>query len=181
MCHSQLTNLSLYIWACEILWMLQKLTKKVLPRRGIEPRPRRWERRILTTRPPGICISEGFKMHLLYLHVTYDESWWPRFESQPNCSSKEQSSHLGYWFLGCHNYECVSTVSPGFRCGLRGATVARLTPDQKVACSNHVGVNEFLSQFYQCWNGVPNVRQCTSHYLVTWNIVHRQFSINWCI
>ena len=27
--------------------------------------------------------------------------------------------------------------------GLRGATVARLTPDQKVACSNHVGVNLF--------------------------------------
>ena len=26
---------------------------------------------------------------------------------------------------------------------LRGATVARLTPDQKVACSNHVGVNCF--------------------------------------
>ena len=24
--------------------------------------------------------------------------------------------------------------------GLRGATLARLTPDQKVACSNHVGV-----------------------------------------
>ena len=31
-----------------------------------------------------------------------------------------------------------------FRCGLRGATVARLTPDQKVACSNHVGVIEFF-------------------------------------
>ena len=28
---------------------------------------------------------------------------------------------------------------------LRGATVARLTPDQKVACSNHVGVK---SHFY---------------------------------
>ena len=28
-------------------------TSKELPRRGIEPRPRRWERRILTTRPPG--------------------------------------------------------------------------------------------------------------------------------
>lgn len=27
--------------------------------------------------------------------------------------------------------------------GLRGATVARLTPDQKVACSNHVGVKRF--------------------------------------
>ena len=29
--------------------------------------------------------------------------------------------------------------------GLRGATVARLTPDQKVACSNHVGV---IDSFY---------------------------------
>ena len=26
-------------------------------------------------------------------------------------------------------------------CGLRGAMVARLTPDQKAACSNHVGVS----------------------------------------
>ena len=26
-------------------------------------------------------------------------------------------------------------------CGARGATVARLTPDQKVACSNHVGLS----------------------------------------
>jgi hypothetical protein len=33
---------------------------------------------------------------------------------------------------------------------LRGATVARLTPDQKAACSNHVGVNlifVFLAAF----------------------------------
>ena len=28
--------------------------------------------------------------------------------------------------------------------GPRGATVARLTPDQKVACSNHVGVRTLL-------------------------------------
>ena len=28
--------------------------------------------------------------------------------------------------------------------GLRGATVARLTPDQKAACSNHVGVNNIF-------------------------------------
>ena len=27
---------------------------------------------------------------------------------------------------------------------LRGATVARLTPDQKVACSNHVGVKGYF-------------------------------------
>ena len=30
---------------------------------------------------------------------------------------------------------------------LRGATVARLTPDQKAACSNHVGVNHVLAYF----------------------------------
>ncbi len=30
--------------------------------------------------------------------------------------------------------------------GPRGATVARLTPDQKVACSNHVGVSEFWDE-----------------------------------
>ena len=39
----------------------------------------------------------------------------------------------------------LADVRPGFRCGLRGATVARLTPDQKVACSNHVGVNVLLT------------------------------------
>jgi hypothetical protein len=30
---------------------------------------------------------------------------------------------------------------------LRGATVARLTPDQKVACSNHVGVKSSVFIF----------------------------------
>ena len=30
---------------------------------------------------------------------------------------------------------------------LRGAMVARLTPDQKAACSNHVGVTSFSSFF----------------------------------
>ena len=31
---------------------------------------------------------------------------------------------------------------------LRGATVARLTPDQKVVCSNHVGVNLFFLSLF---------------------------------
>ena len=38
-----------------------------------------------------------------------------------------------------------SNTKPKIKCGLRGATVARLTPDQKVACSNHVGVNKILN------------------------------------
>ena len=37
--------------------------------------------------------------------------------------------------------DASQTHEPAWR--LRGATVARLTPDQKVACSNHVGVISF--------------------------------------
>ena len=45
-------------------------------------------------------------------------------------------------------------IAPDLHCSssrLRGATVARLTPDQKVACSNHVGVKDisFHVQFSQ--------------------------------
>ena len=41
--------------------------------------------------------------------------------------------------------ECYKTAARiDDRVRLRGATVARLTPDQKVACSNHVGVMFFL-------------------------------------
>ena len=44
-----------------------------------------------------------------------------------------------------HHWQLVNAVKHFERKeGLRGATVARLTPDQKVACSNHVGVNHFL-------------------------------------
>ena len=40
---------------------------------------------------------------------------------------------------------CFKFVKPLKNKRLRGATVARLTPDQKAACSNHVGVNKFLT------------------------------------
>jgi hypothetical protein len=36
--------------------------------------------------------------------------------------------------------------------GSRGATVARLTPDQKVACSNHVAVIHHLFSCYCCFS-----------------------------
>ena len=42
--------------------------------------------------------------------------------------------------LVVHAQKCSSTSNSVVGQGLRGATVARLTPDQKVACSNHVGV-----------------------------------------
>ena len=39
--------------------------RSFLPRWEIEPRPRRWERRILTTRPPGMakCTALYFRLH----------------------------------------------------------------------------------------------------------------------
>ena len=51
-------------------WFMAKLNKKS-PMRGIEPRPRRWKRRILTTRPQGtyfnvticLCYSEIRLLH----------------------------------------------------------------------------------------------------------------------
>ena len=50
-------------------------TWKHVPRRGIEPRPRRWERRILTTRPPGKVTygRDQFsgRSHLLILHNVF--------------------------------------------------------------------------------------------------------------
>ena len=53
-----------------------------------------------------------------------------------------------------------------FRVGLRGAMVARLTPDQKAACSSHVGVTEdfffiiifFLLRKYQFSFGLTKNR-----------------------
>ena len=40
------------------LWIQNKSSKKQISTTGIEPGPRRWERRILTTRPRGICAVE---------------------------------------------------------------------------------------------------------------------------
>ena len=59
-----------------------------------------------------------------------------------HCLIKEAAGHVLIFILLIQ--ETLVNVRSGFRCGLRGATVARLTPDQKVACSNHVGVNSSL-------------------------------------
>ena len=40
-----------------------------------------------------------------------------------------------------NEYKYINFTST-FGVGLRGAMVARLTPDQKAACSSHVGVTE---------------------------------------
>ncbi|TTH23525.1 hypothetical protein Baya_14757 [Bagarius yarrelli] len=45
----------------------------------------------------------------------------------------------------------MNYMHPNFR-GPRGATVARLTPDQKVACSNHVGMALQLQHEFPSWS-----------------------------
>ena len=41
------------------LWIQNKSSTRQIPTPGIEPGPRRWERRILTTRPRGKCSVLG--------------------------------------------------------------------------------------------------------------------------
>ena len=53
---------------------------------------------------------------------------------------------------------------------LRGATVARLTPDQKAACSNHVGVKIFFPQS-DCDTFVQKV--CLQWGLNSWPLVYK--------
>ena len=53
-------------------------------------------------------------------------------------------------FLRCFNcvWWIVLVLAMFTKLRARGATVARLTPDQKVACSNHVGLKKFYNVFF---------------------------------
>ena len=56
---------------------------------------------------------------------------------------------------------------------LLGATVARLTPDQKVACSNHVGVNCFIWFQHRHYAGCLQNKMTAHHCRETEN--YRQY------
>ena len=63
------------------------ITKLCVPRRGIEPRPRRWERRILTTRPPGRSGVDLATVQLnFHFHCGFLSSSWR--ESRKTCTTK---------------------------------------------------------------------------------------------
>ena len=55
---------------------------------------------------------------------------------------------------------------------LRGATVARLTPDQKAACSNHVGVNNIFG-FGECKKEPDAKTVCLQWGLNSWPLVYK--------
>ena len=75
--------------------------------------------------------------------------------------SSDPSSNLG---RTCHVFLDVNLY------WLRGATVARLTPDQKAACSNHVGVKIFFPQS-DCDTFVQKV--CLQWGLNSWPLVYK--------
>ena len=56
----------------------------------------------------------------------------------------EQSASLGKCCCSHGGERLEASQMTRHSTGPRGATVARLTPDQKVACSNHVGVIYFI-------------------------------------
>ncbi len=82
--------------------------------------------------------------HIIYSPPLYQLSY-RRIGNHKNTQRNLES--LTSWdFWGNHAAFCGKCIkastqeAPPFLLRPRGATVARLTPDQKVACSNHVGV-----------------------------------------
>ena len=56
---------------------------------------------------------------------------------------------------------------------LRGATVARLTPDQKAACSNHVGVSQPFFLLEAILDNFLKIISCLQWGLNSWPLVYK--------
>ena len=56
---------------CDLLIALCIPEKHGTPLRGIEPRPRRWKRRILATRPQGIWPLENWQLFVTNINMTH--------------------------------------------------------------------------------------------------------------
>ena len=72
--------------------------KKDVPVRGIEPRPRRWERRILTTRPRGSGVHYAGK------HRDISSSWLPSSRCQKLFSPGIEPGTLCVWSTRDNHY-----------------------------------------------------------------------------
>ena len=86
---------------CSYVGTSRKKKVIVAPMRGIEPRPRRWERRILTTRPHGNTHSKAFSLRLMFTWTTSEMVccwvWW-----------RENSGlSLSHWLMrySCESYQ----------------------------------------------------------------------------
>ena len=75
--------------------------------------------------------------------------------------------------------EQILKVCSSFHNWLRGATVARLTPDQKAACSNHVGVIKFLSLSYLKKKIFVLITNKHSVWCVTAVIIQKYICLQW--
>ena len=90
------------------------------------------------THPNTILLKGGF-VDNIHLYISHELQFWMTLswvQSKP-------TPYKTQFYIG----------------RLRGATVARLTPDQKVACSNHVGVTSgpfyWVIMMYCVWSWFP--------------------------
>ena len=84
--------------------------------------------------------------------------------------SQERSHGVMVSTLDFESSDPSSNLGRTLTCWLRGATVARLTPDQKAACSNHVGVKIF---FPQVDNDTFVQKACLQWGLNSWPLVYK--------
>ncbi len=129
-------------WNCMLLKNVKK--KKVWSRRDLNPRPSKCESDALPTelRPLVTIVGTGLNLRLFF-----QWSQWIVDRKKIRLSfilSIIQSCSCSYIWL------C-------------GATVARLTPDQKAACSNHVRVNRFVFAVFVKHNSDLSIQLNSTH------------------
>ena len=79
-----------------------------------------------------------------------DETSVDATKNSPWCQDLYRANDLCSWRFDCLIlcfYQYFTRERNIASSGLRGAMVARLTPDQKAACSSHVGVKFFTFTF----------------------------------
>ncbi|KMQ89721.1 protein kinase 2 [Lasius niger] len=100
----------------------------------------------------AVIIDFGFAKWLQRTERTNTLCGTPLYMAPEILRKEYYGQEVDWWSLGvlaCFllTNESIIVLEAHNINGLRGATVARLTPDQKVACSNHVGVkSNFFSR-----------------------------------
>ena len=100
----------LWTFSCDYyslgLWIQNKSSKRLIPTPGIEPGLRRWERRILTTRPRGMCAG-------VVRVFGYCSVMWSCIDQPPTgvhiC--KLSSLHYSSLMLITYFWSCCSAIS----------------------------------------------------------------------
>ena len=88
----EISLLGKYTWQFEF-FLKQWEKKNNIPKPGIEPGPRRWERRILTTRPCGRCIADTLRNFICGVK-NFSFSGWKLTETENHSGVQQFTDHL---------------------------------------------------------------------------------------